>query len=268
LGAYTGANLLRKEPPDRYVFNFRASFGEETAAIARYLVETKKIKPEEIAVFAEEDGYGAAGFEGVARALRKYGRDRADIVRVGHHRNQSDVGPAVATLKQHPEIRAIIMVTVYVPAARFIQQMRDQQYAGIFTNISFVGAAPLAEELTQLGKMYAEGVIVTQVVPPSTSQCSVVLKYRESMSKYSPDTEPSFTSLEGYLDALLLCAGLKRAGDNLNTDTLIDALESIRDLDLGTGAPISLGPSQHQASHMVWGTVLDATGHYRDLDLE
>jgi ABC-type branched-subunit amino acid transport system substrate-binding protein len=267
-GAYTGANLLRREPPDRYVFNFRASYGEETAAIARYLVETKKIKPEEIAVFAQEDGYGAAGFEGVARALRKYSRDRADIVRVGHHRNQTDVGPAVATLKQHPEIRAIIMVTVYGPAARFIQQMRDQKYAGLFTNVSFVGAAPLAEELAQLGKTYADGVIVTQVVPPIASQSSIVLKYRESMSKYSSDAEPSFTSLEGYLDALLLCEGLKRAGENLNTDTLINALESIRDLDVGTGAPISLGPSQHQASHKVWGTILDSSGHYRDLDLE
>jgi ABC-type branched-subunit amino acid transport system substrate-binding protein len=267
-GAYTGANLLRKEPPDRYVFNFRASYAEETAAIARYLVETKKIKPEEIAVFAQQDGYGGAGFEGVARALRKYGRDPAEIVRVGHHRNQTDVGPGVATLKQHPEIRAIIMVTVYGPAARFIQQMRDQKYAGLFTNVSFVGAVPLAEELTPLGKTYAEGVIVTQVVPPPTSQSSIVLKYRESMSKYSPETEPTFTSLEGYLDALLLCEGLKRARDNLNTDTLIDGLESIRDLDVGTGAPISLGPSQHQASHKVWGTVLDASGHYRDLDLE
>jgi eukaryotic-like serine/threonine-protein kinase len=267
-GAYTGASLLRKEPPDRYVFNYRASYGEETAAIARYLVETKKIKPEEIAVFVQEDGYGGAGFDGVAKALRKYGRDRADILRVGHHRNQTDVGLAVATLKQHPEIRAIIMVTVYAPAARFIQQMRDQKYAGLFTNVSFVGTAPLAEELTQLGKTYAEGVIVTQVVPPPTSQSSIVLKYRESMKKYSSEAEPSFTSLEGYLDALLLCEGLKRAGDNLNTDTLIDALESIRDLDVGTGAPLSLGPSQHQASHKIWGTVLDSTGHYRDLDLE
>jgi serine/threonine protein kinase/ABC-type branched-subunit amino acid transport system substrate-binding protein len=267
-GAYTGASLLRKEPPDRYVFNFRASYGEETAAIARYLVETKKIKPEEIAAFVQEDGYGGAGFDGVAKALHKYGRDRADIVRVGHHRNQTDVGPAVETLKRHPEIRAVIMVTVYGPASRFIQQMRDQKYTGLFTNVSFVGSAALAEELSQLGKAYAEGVIVTQVVPPITSQSSIVLKYRESMSKYSSEAEPSFTSLEGYLDALLLCEGLKRARDNLNTDSLIDALESIKDLDVGTGAPLSLGPSQHQASHKVWGTVLDSAGHYRELDLE
>jgi hypothetical protein len=32
-GAFTGAGLLRNDPPDRYVFNYRASYAEETAAV-------------------------------------------------------------------------------------------------------------------------------------------------------------------------------------------------------------------------------------------
>jgi hypothetical protein len=32
-GAFTGASLLRNDPPDRYVFNYRASYAEETAAV-------------------------------------------------------------------------------------------------------------------------------------------------------------------------------------------------------------------------------------------
>ncbi len=62
--------------------------------------------------------------------------------------------------------------------------------------------------------------------------------------------------------------GLKRAGKNLTTDTLIDALEGVHGLDLGLGVPLSFGPSEHQASHKVWGTVLDGGGAYRNLDLE
>ena len=31
-GAFTGANVLRNDPPDRYVFNYRASYVEETDA--------------------------------------------------------------------------------------------------------------------------------------------------------------------------------------------------------------------------------------------
>ena len=37
-GAFTGANLLRRDPPDRYVFNYRASYAEETDAVVRYPV--------------------------------------------------------------------------------------------------------------------------------------------------------------------------------------------------------------------------------------
>src|SRR5262249_46171678 len=69
-GAFTGANLLRRDPPDRYVFNYRASYAEETDAVVRYLVKIRHLRPEQIAVFAQQDAYGDAGFDGVAKAMR------------------------------------------------------------------------------------------------------------------------------------------------------------------------------------------------------
>src|SRR6266851_3785814 len=41
-GAFTGANVLRHDPPDRYVFNYRASYAEETDAVVRYLVKLRR----------------------------------------------------------------------------------------------------------------------------------------------------------------------------------------------------------------------------------
>jgi hypothetical protein len=49
---------------------------------------------------------------------------------------------------------------------------------------------------------------------------------------------------------------------------VIAALESIRNLDLGLGAPINFGPSEHQGSHKVWATILDKTGQYQILDFD
>ncbi len=54
-GAFSGANLLRRDPPDRYVFNYRASYAEETNAVVRYLVNVRRIQPSEIVVFAQQD---------------------------------------------------------------------------------------------------------------------------------------------------------------------------------------------------------------------
>jgi len=146
-GAFTGAQLLRRDPPDRYVFNYRAGYSEETEAILRYLVELRKVKPMEVAVFAQQDGYGDAGFYGVARALRKYGVDPDKCVRVGHQRNSVDVAAAVKGILDHPEIRAVIMVSTYRSAARLIQKVRDARPNMIFTNVSFVGSTALADEL-------------------------------------------------------------------------------------------------------------------------
>src|SRR5262249_30052657 len=159
--------------------------------------------------------------------------------------------------------RAVIMVATYKPAGLFIRKIKDAGRDLLFANVSFVGSNPLAEELIEAGSKYASGVVVTQVVPHPQSSASAVLKYRALLSKYRPNERPGFVSLEGYIVGLVLTEGFWRAGDNLTTDTFVEALESIRNLDLGIGAPINFGPSEHQASRKVWGTVLDEKGHYQ-----
>ncbi len=267
-GPFTGATLLRNDPPDRYVFNYRASYPEETAAMVYYLVRRCKVPPEGIVVFAQQDSYGDAGFEGVARAVRDHNGDAGAVLRVGYARNTDNVDAAVAELLRHRErIRAIVMVPTYRPAALFIKKVKDAGMNPIFLNVSFVGSEALAEELKQLGGQYAEGVIVTQVVPLPESHATGVLEYRERLGKYYPNERPSFISLEGYVVAEVFCDALKRSGDDLNVDSLIKALEATRNLDLGIGTVINYGMSEHQGSHKVWGSVLDRTCRYSILEL-
>ena len=269
IGAFSGAAALRKEPPDRYVFNYRASDAEETAAVFKYLLSVRALKPEQIAVLTEDDASGDAGFDGVAKVLRQLRKDPRSTLRVTYPRNTLDVDGAVSRIKSHPHpIRAVVMVVPYRPAARFIERMRRVSTGLVFTNVSSVGANALAEELMQSSPDAAEGVIVTQVVPPLDSELPAVTSYRAALAKLLPDERPDAVSMESWLATKVLLAGLSRAGQALDTEKLIDALESIRDLDLGTGSPVSFGPSEHQASHRVWGTVLDGHGQFRKLALE
>ncbi|HET7786806.1 MAG TPA: ABC transporter substrate-binding protein [Myxococcales bacterium] len=267
-GPFTGAGLLRREPPDRYVFNYRASYAEETAAMVKYLVSVRRIPIDDIAVFAQQDGYGDAGFNGVARMLRKYNRDPQKALRVGYQRNTSDVAQAVEQVLAHKRIRAVVMVPTYKAAARFIDKVKAERPDMIFGSVSFVGSQALADELMSMSPKDADGVMVTQVVPLPQSNSTAVLRYQELLPRYSLGEKPDFVSLEGYLAANLLIEGLRKAGRDFTTETLIDALESLRGVDLGVGAPMSFGMSEHQASHKVWGTVLDATGVFRNIDLE
>ncbi len=276
-GAFTGAGLLRNDPPDRYVFNYRASYAEETAAVVNYLVKVRRLQPEQIAVFAQQDAYGDAGFAGVEKAIRALrGGNESRILRLNYQRNTVDVDDAVAQLQRAQEIqqkrrlpiKAVIMVPTYRAAARFIEKTRDLYPDMIYTSVSFVGSTALAEELMLLGKKYANGVIVTQVVPAVDGHSSLVLDYKSALAKYFPGEAPDYVSLEGWVDAKVLIAALQRNGRELDTESLVGTLENLRDLDIGLGTPVSFSRSEHQGVHKVWGTQLDETGHYQSIDLQ
>lgn len=268
-GAFTGANILRNDPPDRYVFNYRASYAEETDAVVRYLLKIRHLQPRQIAVFAQDDAYGDAGFAGVAKAYRSLGLNDAAILRLNYKRNTIDVDQAVNSLRgQKPAIKAVVMVATYRAAAKFIEKTRDLYPGMIYTNVSFVGSTELASELMLLGPRFANGVIVTQVVPAVGGYSSAVLDYKNALAKYFPGEEPDYVSFEGYVAANVLIQGIKRAGPQLDTEKLIDTLENIHNLDLGLGTTLNFGRSEHQASHKIWGTVLDNNGKYQPIDLE
>jgi ABC-type branched-subunit amino acid transport system substrate-binding protein len=268
-GAFTGASILRRDPPDRYVFNYRASYAEETDAVVRYLVKVKRIQPSQILVFAQQDSFGDSGYAGVAKAVRSLPGDYADVVRIGYKRNTVDVQDAVNQLRAYKgQIKAVVMVATYRAAAKFIEKTRDLYPALIYTNVSFVGSTALADELTLLGPRYANGVIVTQVVPAVNSYASVILKYKSALDKYFPGEAVDYVSLEGYVDATILAEAVRRVGPQVTTERLVDELERMHDYDMGLGTALSFSPNDHQASHKVWGTQLDEAGHYQPIDLQ
>ena len=268
-GAFTGAGLLRRDPPDRYVFNYRASYAEETNAVVNYLVKVRRIQPKEIVVFAQQDSYGDSGYAGVQKAVRSLPGDNPDIVRLNYKRNTVDVQDAVNALRTfRGQIKAVVMVASYRAAAKFIEKTRDLYPSMIYTNVSFVGSTALADELMLLGPRYAAGAIVTQVVPAINSYATIVLKYKEALAKYFPGESPDYVSFEGYIDGNILAEAVKRVGRDINTEKLIDEFERMHDFDLGLGTPVTFSSNEHQGSHKVWGTQLDDTGHYQPIDLE
>jgi branched-chain amino acid transport system substrate-binding protein len=119
-----------------------------------------------------------------------------------------------------------------------------------------------------LGPRYASGVIVTQVVPAVDSYATAILEYKSALTKYFPGETPDYVSLEGFVVSRVLVEALKRAGPQLDTEKVVDSLESLHNLDLGLGTAVNFGRTEHQAVHKVWGTELDASGHYQAIDLQ
>jgi ABC-type branched-subunit amino acid transport system substrate-binding protein len=253
-GAFTGAGVLRKSPPDRYVVNYRASYAEETEAMVEALVGTVGIRPDEIAFFTQRDAYGDAGFAGGLRALQRHGvSDPLSVAHGRYERNTLAVENGLADLLFHViRPRAVILVGAYSPCAEFIKLARESELEALFLNVSFAGAEPLRQALGAAG----DGVVITQVVPHYDADLPAVRAYREALHTMEPGAVPSFGSLEGYIAGRILCLALTTWTGSLDREAIIDALESLGTFDIGLGVPLVLGPTEHQACHTVWPTMI------------
>ena len=298
-GAFSGAGLLRQQPPDRYVFNYRPSYAEEAEAAVKYLVRVRHFKPSQIAVFAQDDAFGDAGYLGVEKAMRALDEDASGtILHMRYTRNTIDVAAAMEDLrKRHdqvttsltkvrervageatphlrtvrsvePGVKAVVMVATYRAAAKFIEKARDLYPDMVFTNVSAVGSNNFAEELKLLGPRYANGIVVTQIVPDPAGFSSIALEFKAALAKYFPAEHPDYVSFESYINAKIVLEGLRKAGPQPDSDKFVNALESIHGLDFGLGPTINYGSSEHQAIHKIWGSQLDEQGHYHFIDLE
>lgn len=252
-GAFTGAGVLRKTPPDRYVINYRASYVQETAAMVDGLLEAG-VLPEEIAFFTQNDSFGDAGYNGATQALAAHGVDNIAALAHGRFtRGTRNIHQGLATILEAPVTpRAVIIVGTYGPAADFIREAKNDLPDTLFLNVSFVGSQALMDELGDL----AEGVIITQVVPPLNADLPAVEAYRQALATHARGSEPDFISLEGYLAAKLFVEGVRAAGANPDREAIVDGLLGLGSVDIGLEEPLSLGPNDHQASDAVWPTII------------
>jgi ABC-type branched-subunit amino acid transport system substrate-binding protein len=253
-GAFTGAGMLRKTPPDRYVINYRASYAEETSAMVNALVEYGELKPHEIAFFTQRDAYGDAGYTGGMAALRRHGlEDETRIIHSRYERNTLAVENALADIIiANPQPRAVIMVGAYAPCGVFITLAKQSGLDALFLNVSFVGGKPLAEHLGEFG----DGVIITQVVPHFETDLPIVVEYRDALHSWNPSTKPTFGSLEGYIAARIFFKALGNIEGPLTREAVVTHVEQLGEFDIGLGQPLRLTPDDHQACHAVWPTVI------------
>ncbi|MBL1141194.1 MAG: ABC transporter substrate-binding protein [Proteobacteria bacterium] len=255
IGAITGAPLLRNIPPNRYVFNYRASYSEEAASMIDGLLKSG-IKPHEIAFFTQRDSYGDAGYDGAISALQKHNFFNTHTLAHGRYtRNSLNVEGALATiLDVQIKPRAIIMAGSYAPSAKFIKLAKQDLPDCLFLNLSFVGSAPLLEELGA----ETENVIITQVVPGFNSNLPIANEFKRDLKNYSIFAKPNFISFESYIVAKIFIHALQSVKDtNITRESLINSLHKLSNLNIGLNLNISYSKEKHQGVHKVWPVMID-----------
>lgn len=248
VGLFTGAQMLY-EPLKRYIINVRASYYDEAREQVDKLWDGNLRK---IGVLYQDDAFGKTVLDGVKLALQKH--NSAPVSLGTFARNTLDVD---AGLKQVMTARpqAVVVVGPYAPVAAIVKRAHAAGWKPQFLTVSFVGT----EEFIKEAGPDAEGTIITQVVPPyDRTDYSTVEQYRKYLAKYYPDSKPTFVSFEGFVDAMVLVEGLKRAGKDVTREKFISAIESIHEMNVGLGSKVLLGygPNDHKGFDDVYPTVV------------
>ena len=234
IGLFTGAQTLYA-PLRHWVVNVRASYGDETQEQIDGLWKTLHFR--KIGVIYPDDAFGSAVLSGVQSALQKEGS--APLAAASYLRQSNQFSAAIEKVKAAgPE--AVIVVGPSNTVAPILKQAHATGWKPLFLTVSFVGT----DELVEAAGADAEGMVITQVVPPYyLTDYKTVALYRRTMQKYMPSTRPSFVSLEGFVDAMVMVEGLKKAGKEPTREGLIQAIESLHDFDMELGPQLKLNYS-------------------------
>jgi branched-chain amino acid transport system substrate-binding protein len=245
---FTGAQVLRS-PHSAYAVHLRASYDQETEALAGHLVKDTELT--RIACLFQNDAFGQAGLNGIRSALDRRGMRL--VAEASFERNSVAVKDALSTIAAaKPD--AIVMLGPYRPCAEFVRVARqhDATRASTFATISFVGSEALGRELGSEG----DGLVISQVVPsPSDTTLSVVRDYLADMQATGAEAHIGYVSLEGYLAGKLFCAALAKVEGEPNRELFLHALTHAGTIDLG-GFTVTFGEDDNEGSDAVFLTVL------------
>jgi branched-chain amino acid transport system substrate-binding protein len=271
VGNFTGAQPQREAPYVEHVYNIRASYRQEMAALVDRFWQ---LGARHIGVYSQADAYGRSGTDGVARALAARGaRIAAETTYQRGTKFDDDVTPAVTALRR-AGVDAVLCTGAYQGCGAFVRTARDLGWTVPISNVSFVGSDAMLRLLVRHGKStgrdYTRALVNSQVVPSYDDVALPgVVEYRALMERHNPavpaalrdDTyvpqRYSFISLEGYVNARVVVEAIRRAGPHPSRPGFRQALESLKHFDLGIGAALSFGPERHQGLDSVYFTRVD-----------
>jgi ABC-type branched-subunit amino acid transport system substrate-binding protein len=249
IGPFSGTPALYKYDP--YIFTVRASYDDELDAMVKQLVMTghKRIG------FAYLSDARTVNVPLVEKLLAQHGLKPA--VLIGLDRTSPEVKEqAKALVEANPEV--LLALANNVPLTALTREARRLGNATPFWIVSFVDSSLMVKELGGL----AQGQVFAQVVPlPTKRNVRLVKDYQRDYRAQFPDSQLSFTSLEGYISARTLAEGLRRAGPQQPTrERLARALGGLK-VDLGDFW-IDYSGESHNGSRFVDLTIVNRDGQF------
>jgi ABC-type branched-subunit amino acid transport system substrate-binding protein len=235
------------QPFQKYLFAGYPLYDDEAYNLTEYLYE--KLGYKKIAMFYQNDDYGKQGLMGVERYLKD---KKIDLVaKVSAEMTDRDLSTHALKMKQSGA-EAAIMWAMPMHATLILNETAKIGFKPQWATSNTLSDAPYMLEIT---KGLWAGMINSFLLEMPDSNHPLMVKYREWHKKLTPQERWGVFYYAGIFIAEPFVEGVRRAGRNLNNETLIKALEGLKDFK-GIGAPINFSPTERQGvKHVFYGKV-------------
>lgn len=235
------------QPFQKYLFAVYPLYDDEAYNLTDYLYEKLGLK--KIAMFYQNDDYGKQGVMGVERYLKD--KNISLVAKISAEVTDRDLSTHALKLKDSGA-QAVIMWTMPTHGALILGETAKIGFKPQWATSNTLSDSALMMQIT---KGLWAGMIHSNFVELPDSNLPLMVKYREWHKKLAPQERFGVFYLAGLVFAEPFLEGVKRAGKNLNNDTLMKALEGIKDFK-GIGGPINYSPTERQgAKHVFYGKV-------------
>lgn len=248
IGSTSGADIFyqRKSP---VLFNLKASYGDE---VRRLIAHFKAVHNDRIGILYLDNGFGRESLKSALEAARRSGVEVVSVA--GFKEDGSNIEAAAqAVAKVSPP--AVLLITLAGPAPRLVEAYQNAGGQSQLAALNVIASDVLHRAIGDR----ARGLIVTQVVPlPDDRGVPLIREYQGLMASIGVKAfSPS--GVEGFIQAKVLVDALRAAGPALDRRRIVEALEGMRERDLG-GFRIAFGPNDHNGSNYVEITMIGRHG--------
>ncbi|CAN5506090.1 ABC transporter substrate-binding protein [soil metagenome] len=228
------------EPYEKLKFYGAASYVDQIRSGIEYFVKTKGKK--KICVMYQDTDFGKEIVEGAEQQTKKLG---IPLVEKAAHKPTDQDFTAPITKMREAGCDLIAMGTIVRDT---IVPYTAARKAG-WNDVTFLGSAAVYDSVVGaapgMDGLYAMGLTE---MPYADSSVPTVKTFVENYKKRF-NVDPNIGAVYGYVAADLTVQGLKNAGKDLTTDSLVKGLEAIKNYkDIFNGPAVTFGPNIRQGA--------------------
>jgi ABC-type branched-subunit amino acid transport system substrate-binding protein len=251
-GSITGASLFR-DKFNPFIFNVRASYASEAKATIKQFIQ---IGVKKVAVFYQDDGLGNSISNEMKKAAKELNFELVDFVKLDP--KNPDFKTAAAQIEKIAP-QALVLASAGKTFTDTINAVYETSARPSFYGFSVVNHTSVAKLLGPK----ARGIVLCQVMPSMRDTAvPLVAEFLNAVKQKDPVASGTDSQFEGFLNAKLLTEGLRKAGRNLTTESLIKSLETAGETRYGKFSA-RYTSTAHIGSTYVELAILDADGQLR-----